>query len=351
MLPFIIGEDNTNLKRMIINKYMSDSPIVSIIIKGELGNQLFQIEVAHSYAKKEGDTLQIFHKIDNADRPVYWETILHRVNPRIVSIDIKGGLGNQLFQIAAAYAYAKKEGGILQILYKEYNGVRPVYWETILHRIKPYLVQSVPLDMIHCDESLPTMYQPIPPLTSQGLLLDGYRQTSKYFYNDEIKCNIRKLFTPSSTLMNEVSTRYSFLLENKYRVVVVHARRTDYLRNQTMIDIHGPLPSSYYKEAIQRMKKKVKDPIWLLTSDDNRYWLEIEQELGIHAPIILMNESDIHTFALLQQFQHMIMSNSTFIWWCTWMADARHVIAPSKWFGPAGPHSYDDIYEDHWERI
>ena len=26
-------------------------------------------------------------------------------------------------------------------------------------------------------------------------------------------------------------------------------------------------------------------------------------------------------------------------------------IAPSKWFGSAGPHPYDDIYEDHWERI
>lgn len=272
---------------------------------------------------------------------------------KTVSIHIKGGLGNQLFQIAAAYAYAKKEGGTLQILHKVHNGDRPVYWESILQRVTPYLVQTIPPHMIHWNETLPTMYQPIPPLTTQGLLLDGYRQTSKYFYNDEIKRELRELFAPSSTLMSEVSARYSFLLENKDRVVIVHARRTDYLRNQTMIDIHGPLPSSYYKEAIRKMKEKekVKDPIWLLTSDDNRYWLEIEKELDIHAPMILMNESDLHTFALLQQFQHIIMSNSTFIWWCTWMADAKHVIAPSKWFGPAGPHPYDDIYEDHWERI
>jgi hypothetical protein len=270
---------------------------------------------------------------------------------KAVSIHIKGGLGNQLFQIATAYAYAKKEGGTLQILYKEHNGDRPVYWETVLHRMKPYLVQSILPHMIYRNEVLPTMYQSIPSLTSQGVLLDGYRQTSNYFYNDNIKQEIRELFAPSSTLMNEVCARYSFLLENKDRVVVVHARRTDYLRNQMMIDIHGPLPSSYYKEAIQKMKEKVDNPIWLLTSDDNRYWMEIEKDLDIHAPVILMNESDIHTFALLQQFQHIIMSNSTFIWWCTWMADAKHVIAPSKWFGPAGPHPYDDIYEDHWEKI
>ena len=273
------------------------------------------------------------------------------INQGVVSVHIKGGLGNQLFQIAAAYAYAKKEKGILHILHKEHNGDRPVYWETVLHRVKPYLVQSIPPHMIHWNEVLPTMYHSIPPLTSQGVLLDGYRQTSNYFYNYEIQQELRELFAPSSALMNEMSARYSFLLENKDRVVVVHARRTDYLRNQHMIDFHGPLSSSYYKEAIQKMKEKVKDPIWLLTSDDNRYWMEIEKELDIHAPVILMNESDIHTFALLQQFQHVIMSNSTFIWWCVWMADAKHVIAPSKWFGPTGPHPYDDIYEDHWERI
>ena len=272
-------------------------------------------------------------------------------NKGVVSVIIKGGLGNQLFQIAAAYSYAKKEGGTLQILHKVHNGDRPVYWDTILQRLKPYLVQTIPPHMIHWNETLPTMYQSIPPLTSQGVLLDGYRQTSKYFYNYDIKQELRELFAPSSTLMNEVSARYSFLLENKDRVVVVHARRTDYLRNQTIIDFHGPLHSNYYKEAIQRMKQKIDNPIWLLTSDDNRYWMEIEKELDIHSPVILMNESDIHTFALLQQFQHVILSNSTFIWWCAWMADAKHVIAPSKWFGPTGPHPYDDIYEDHWERI
>ena len=36
---------------------------------------------------------------------------------QVVSVHIKGGLGNQLFQIAAAYAYAKKEGVHLQILH------------------------------------------------------------------------------------------------------------------------------------------------------------------------------------------------------------------------------------------
>jgi hypothetical protein len=45
------------------------------------------------------------------------------------------------------------------------------------------------------------------------------------------------------------------------------------------------------------------------------------------------------------------MANSSFMWWCVWLSDAKNVIAPSKWFGPEGPTPYDDIFEESWERI
>jgi len=68
--------------------------------------------------------------------------------------------------------------------------------------------------------------------------------------------------------------------------------------------------------------------------------------------VILSDHDEIQTFALLQQFDYFIMSNSTFIWWCVWLSSApKHVIVPSKWFGPAGPAHYEDIYEPSWERI
>ena len=68
-------------------------------------------------------------------------------------------------------------------------------------------------------------------------------------------------------------------------------------------------------------------------------------------PHMILEESDINTFALLQQFKHFIMSNSTFIWWCVYLADAKNVIVPAKWFGPAGPQLYEDIYEPNWVRM
>jgi len=269
----------------------------------------------------------------------------------VVSVNIKGGLGNQLFQIAAAYAYARQNNGTLQIIAKKENGKRPLYWDTLLQRIQPYLVEYLPSTLRVWQEAYPTMYKEIEPLGPQGIYLQEYLQTSKYYPTDEIKAEIKQLFQPSKQLLKTIQEKYSQLLEKKERVIVMHARRTDYLMHR---EIHGPLDSSYYQEAVKRILQRVPEPIFLLCGDDPIYWNEIRNaipEVFQHEHMILDGETDIHTFALLQQFQHFIMSNSTFIWWCVWLASTNHVFVPSKWFGPAGPRLYQDIYEKEWEKI
>ena len=119
----------------------------------------------------------------------------------VVSVNIMGGLGNQLFQIAAAYAYARKNSGSLQIIHKLDNGNRPVYWETLLQKVKPYLVSSIPSTLEQWSEKLPTMYADMGPLLPQGKYLNGYLQTSKYFYNDTIHHTIRSLRNPNRDML------------------------------------------------------------------------------------------------------------------------------------------------------
>jgi hypothetical protein len=268
----------------------------------------------------------------------------------IVSVNIMGGLGNQFFQIAAAYAYARQTGGKLQILQKMDNGNRPLYWDSILHQIKPYLVTYIPPNLEHWWEPLPTQYREIGALPQNGIYLNGYLQSSKYYGTDEIKQEIKELFRPYQCLQVDINATYSHLIDNKDRVIVVHARRTDYITHR---DVHGPLDASYYKEAIKRMMNRVERPIFLLCGDDQSYWNEIRNDIPevFQHEHVLLNESDIRTFALLQQFQYFIMSNSTFIWWCVWLSSPKHVLVPSIWFGPTGPSNYEDIYEREWERI
>lgn len=190
------------------------------------------------------------------------------MGPPIVSVNIMGGLGNQLFQIASAYSYARKEGGDFKILFKSNNGNRPVYWTTILKKIKKYITFSLPSNLEIWNEQSATKYSDISPLRENGKYLMGYLQSSKYFYNDEIKNEIKNLFKQDEIDVNFIKNKYKYLIDNLERVIVIHARRTDYLQ---AAHIHNPLNYDYYIKAIDKMLKIVDNPIFLFSSDDNSY--------------------------------------------------------------------------------
>jgi hypothetical protein len=280
------------------------------------------------------------HGTNRTSVQIFMNAIKERFNEQfdkpVVSVNIMGGLGNQLFQIAAAYSYARQNNATLMIQKRD-NGNRPLYWDTFLSTLKPFLVDTLPPLKEWC-EDLPTMYKPLPLIDHQGLRINGYLQTSKYFLKDEI----RESFTadPSSELLE----KYAYLLTNKKHVVVMHARQTDYLLHR---DFHGPVDHTYYRRALQKMTEYVQHPFIVLCGDDNQFWKDME----IEYPHIILEDTDINTFVLLQQFENFIMSNSTFIWWCVWLAKSKHVIVPKNWFGPTGPRPYEDIYEPSWERM
>ena len=109
-------------------------------------------------------------------------------------MDIQGGLGNQMFQIAAAYAYARQQGGDLKILKKLVSPEnRPVYWDTALHRLQPYLVDTTPPNLTDVYEPGPLTYFDIGPLPPQGVNLKYFFQSSKFYRTDEIKEEIQNL--------------------------------------------------------------------------------------------------------------------------------------------------------------
>jgi hypothetical protein len=274
----------------------------------------------------------------------------------IVSVNIMGGLGNQMFQLATAYAYAKQNNGKLIVLRnkKEPDG-RSLYWDNMLYRFQEFLVDRLPEGLEEWCESGPTEFSIIPSLTYKGLYIYGYLQSPKYFGDSIIQDEIRELFKPSSTTISNIQSRYNLLLKNKDRVIVIHARCTDYLSNQDIINFHGPLSIDYYNKAISIMTNEIEDPIFILTADDPSFWGSVINELpqlNNRNIYILDDDNEIIIIAILQQFQYFIIANSTFSWWAAWLSkDTKKVIAPSKWFGPTGPQNYTDIYMPSWELI
>jgi hypothetical protein len=206
--------------------------------------------------------------------------------------------------------------------------------------------------MKRIEERVATQFMQLPDSIQENTYLEGYWQSAKYFRN--VESEIKERMSLTSELQQKVQEKWGWILAAKERIVVVHARRTDYL---AAAPFHGPLTAEYYRKAIQTMLEVVKDPIFLLVSDDQSYWSEIRPqipELQTYDSILIQSATDVETLGLLQQFQYYIMANSTFSWWFTWLAkNPKRVIVPEKWFGPAGlkPHEYADIYEPSWIKI
>lgn len=273
-----------------------------------------------------------------------------------VSVSIKGGLGNQMFEIVSVFAHAKQHGVNPVLLRRKLaEDGREMYWDSVLHRWQHMLVDTLPAGLQRHDERSSTEYTPIPAPPQQGQYVEGYLQSSKYFGNAATRKEIQLLTRPSARELLRIQHKYKDLLETRDRVVVVHARRTDYLKSQHNIDFHGPLTTAYYNSALALIQTKIKDPIYLLVSDDPMYWVQSMAEipaLQTNEFRFLNDEGDVGTLALLQQFRTFVLANSTFSWWAAWLAEGpKTVIAPSRWFGPAATQRYEDIYEPDWIRI
>ncbi len=287
----------------------------------------------------------------------------------MVSVSVMGGLGNQLFQLAAGWAHAHQQGAHFHIQHRanHENGHRTFYWDTLLTSFRHHLRTTLPPPTEEWDGGPATAYRAIPSLVSSSSSspsppslplthrrLNGYYQSSRYFGTYAMKNQLRHLFRVPSDVEHAVYHTYPEWIRNAHRVIVLHARRTDYLQHA---GFHGPLPMSYYQQAVKRClaEKWIEEPFFLLTGDDPAFWLTLSIDLPqVYAcpHIILHKESDIRTFVLLQQFRHFIMSNSTFIWWTAWLARSPiKCIVPKQWFGPDGLPDWEDVYEPGWIRL
>lgn len=273
--------------------------------------------------------------------------------PRIVTVHLMGGLGNQLFQIAAAYAYAKDNGLELALPSSWADRPdRPPLWNS-------YLDISKWKNIINEDQynNAPWLiisesgfeFKTLPPLGNHVWFckLLGYFQSSQYFskYKDEIRIALQPhplLLAESKTNLKDVS------IEDTDKWIVAHVRRGDYVNNP---DYHLVCTSEYYngaKDVIQE-RTGLKKVCWIT---DDFYWVHIH--LYTYGDVILSGDSSVD-FTNLTQFRHMILSNSSYSWWASWLNPRdykdRIICCPNRWFGPSGPQKYATIYEPSWLRI
>jgi len=266
---------------------------------------------------------------------------------------LKGGLGNQMFQIACAYAYAKKHGKDFGLNYNiphtGSQGNSPINYKNTLYKNIP-TTEVIPQTTL---QEKRFAYQEIPK-HKDNILLDGYWQSEKYF--NDYRTEVKELFYFSDT-DKEKWNKLTEKLEPE-SIIGCHVRRGDYIHYE---DIHPCLGWNYYKQAVYYLERSntittenVVDNVVVCCDD----WFSLNEE-NIFTPTQYIKyfstegSSELQDLYTLSMCKRLIISNSTFSWWAAFLGKSRgnSVVAPKKWFGASGPQNVDDLYDPFWYKI
>lgn len=266
-----------------------------------------------------------------------------------ISVKLQGGLGNYMFQIAAAYAYGLKHNK--QPIFSANDSIlvhKPVvrYKDNILSKVNLVPEKNYSGFKVYNEQGF--HYNEI-PAHEGSVYLNGYFQTEKYF--KEYEKEIRELFKQPN-FVGAVATDHAWHLYGVYINVAentcsIHVRRGDYLNSPN----HHPSQNmNYYMKAIKQMPK---DTVFLIFSDDIAWCKQNFPDLPEKFKFI-ENQDDFLDLEMMRLCKHNIICNSTFSWWAAWLNENpnKKVIIPNQWFGPAYAHyNTDDLYCENWIRI
>jgi len=135
--------------------------------------------------------------------------------------------------------------------------------------------------------------------------------------------------------------------------VAVHVRRGDYVFNSNAAAVHGVCSLDYYEKALTAVRQKLGVPHVYLFSDDLD-WAQRELPLqGVKVTAVDSSQleipslADLADFDLMRHCNHAVIANSSFSWWAAFLLQTPEslVIAPRQWFVEG---SSAQIYDPHW---
>ena len=279
-----------------------------------------------------------------------------------VTVNICGGLGNQLFQIATAYIYSKKYNKKLIFKYSEYlpntyKLIRKSYWNTLFNNNLNVLSINDfnNINFLQYFEQEHFRYDEL-PFIEENILLNGYFQSFKYLDNDNTVRNfLRNLVYSSENFMyqsynlyNSIKkyfTNVSNIICDDDDIVSMHFRRTDYIL--TPDNYHHILDLEYYTKAYNIVNKLniviFSDDIEWCKNNINNNTFSINDKIYLYFVDINIVEIE---FILLSMIKHNIISNSTFSLMASYISyydTSKKIVAPKQWLTKKQTEKYPNI--------
>ena len=292
----------------------------------------------------------------------------------MIIINLKGGLGNQMFQYAAARSLSLKLNARLKLDTSFLSDHSPHehftlrdYELDIFTFPQPIATQKeldkffkIPFSGKRFDKLQQSLnhyhifrekhFHFNRDFFNQGknTFLDGYFQSEKYFKMFESQ--IRQDFSFNCQL-NEYNQKMIDLIQHT-NSVAVHFRRKDYISNPITNKAHGVCSMEYYKNALQIIEKNVSNPSFFIFSDDIAW---VKENWKFNFPVTFIENQNVQSSVdlyLMSTCKHFVIANSSFSWWGAWLSvnKNKNVIAPIKWFNDNHADT-KDLYLKSWIKI
>ncbi len=271
-----------------------------------------------------------------------------------------GGLGNQMFQYAAARRLAYIHNIPLKLDVSELNRLKTRKYELNCFDIKAEVIRSINQSYLknliaRLKDNKNIYFEKHFRFDKDVLALPGnvtlvgYFQSEKYFL--DIEAIIRQDFTFKELPNNKTNVLLRKIKSSES--VSIHFRRTDYINNKKFFLYHGICSLDYYLKAISLIAGKIKTPVFFIFSDDITW---VKRNLKIKYPKLFVDsdlkDKDYEDLRLMSNCRHHIIANSSFSWWGAWLNENKNkiVISPESWFKDRSIDTRD-LIPPSWIRI
>ncbi len=292
----------------------------------------------------------------------------------MILVKLMGGLGNQMFQYAAAKALACKHNVDIKVdlsflnadpkgnyTARKYeldifNSVIKIASEEDLLKFNNKINNKIARSL---QRNFPSLFTYLLAAESgsnyslafqsypKNTYLNGFWQSEKYFehYKAQIKTDYEfKKIIPNAlqVILNQIQNSNS---------ISIHVRRGDYVALKSANDFHGICNIDYYKTAISLMAQKNKNIELFIFSDDID-WCKQNFEFNFPMHFVQHKLESYWDMFLMSNCKHNIIANSSFSWWAAWLNKniEKTIIAPKNWFANTAINT-NDLIPLQWIKI
>lgn len=313
--------------------------MIQLKISGRAGNQLFQYATVYSYMKENNINEELYISFEELERKktdnkTFFDTLSFFGVEKYKRIDkIKMTKYQKILDfcykvnIKLVRAFRKVLKSSMKC--EDYNFIDKI-WHKILNHNGLYYY--IPTNRIFYKSK------------NSNIIFYGSFECEKFF--EKYKDNISQMFTPIHKEILENKNLYEIIRNTNS--VCVTIRRGDFLLDKLKKQFYICTPE-YFEKAIDVMNKKIKEPQYIVFSDDVEW---CKKNMNFPKGTLYESGKDPvwEKIRLMYNCKNFIISNSTFSWWAQYLSRNKNkiVIAPKKW----NNFEYmDNIYDKKWGLI